>query len=52
MTLKEYQNIETWAYAFVIKKAKNIVLWTYVTEGLNKEETPGLHTEKELLKTK
>ena len=35
----------------LLKKPKNIVLWTYVTEDLNKEETPGLHTEKELQKT-
>ena len=36
---------------FVIKKIKNIVTWTYVTDDLNGEEITGTIYEKELQKT-
>ena len=36
---------------FVIKKVKNIVLWTYVICDLKVEEIVGLFYEKELQKT-
>ena len=36
---------------FVIKKAKNIVPWTYVINDLNGEEIIGTFHEKELQKT-
>ena len=35
---------------FVIKRVKNSVLWTYVTEDLNSEKTVGVFYEKELQK--
>ena len=36
---------------FVIKKVKNIVLWTYGINDFNGEETIGIFYEKELQKT-
>ena len=36
---------------FVIKKVKNTVPWTYVTNDLNDEEITGTFYEKELQKT-
>ena len=36
---------------FVLKKIKNIVTWTYVTDDLNGEEITGTIYEKELQKT-
>ena len=36
---------------FVIKKVKNTVPWTYVTNDLNGEEITGTFYEKELQKT-
>ena len=55
MILLEYQNIKTflqWSEeAFVIKKVKNTVPWTYVITDLNSEEIVGKFYEKELQKT-
>ena len=55
----EYQNIQTFLQkamfqifeqVFVIKKAKNIVLWTFVISNLNGEKTVGTFYGKELQK--
>ena len=55
MILLEYQNIKIflqWSEeAFVIKKVKNTVPWTYVISDLNSEEIVGTFYEKELQKT-
>ena len=54
----KYKNIFTKGYVpncceelFVIKKVKNAVLWTYIINDLNAEETVGTFYEKELEKT-
>ena len=45
-------NTSNWSEeAFVIKKVKNIVPWTYVINDLNGEEIIGTFYEKELQKT-
>ena len=56
--ISKYKNIFTKGYVpnwsedvFVIKKAKNTVLWTYVINDLNGEEIIGTFYEKELQKT-
>ena len=56
--ISKYKNIFTKGYTpnwseevFVIKKVKNTVPWTYVTNGLNGEEIMGTFYEKELQKT-
>ena len=55
----EYQNIQTFLQkamfqifeqVFVIKKVKNIVLWTFVISNLNGEKTVGTFYGKELQK--
>ena len=55
--MSNYKNIFTKAYvpnwsekAFVIKKVKNIVPWTYVISDLNSENVAGTFYEKELQK--
>ena len=40
-----------WEEVFVIKKAKNTVLWTFVINDLNGEEIVGTFYENELQKT-
>ena len=62
MFLSEYQNIKfffakgfvpNWSKeVLVIKKAKNTVPWTYVTNDLTGKEIVGTFYEKELLETK
>ena len=56
--ISKYKNIFAKGYmpnwseeVFVIKKVKNTVLWTYVINDLNGEETTGTFYEKELQKT-
>ena len=56
--ISKYKNIFTKGYVpnwseevFVIKKAKNTVLWTYAINDLNGEEIIGTFYEKELQKT-
>ena len=56
--ISKYKNIFSKGYTpnwseevFVIKKVKNTVPWTYVTNGLNGEEIMGTFYEKELQKT-
>ena len=50
--ISKYKNIfANWSEeVFVIKKIKNTVPWTYVTDDLNGEETTGTFYEKELQK--
>ena len=55
--ISKYKNIFAKGYtpnwseeAFVIKKIKNAVPWTYVIDGLNGEEISGTFYEKELQK--
>ena len=55
--MSNYKNIFTKGYvpnwsekAFVIKKVKNIVPWTYVISDLNNENVVGTFYEKELQK--
>ena len=55
--MSNYKNIFTKGYvpnwseeAFVIKKVKNIVPWTYVISDLNSENVVGTFCEKELQK--
>ena len=55
--ISKYKNIFAKGYtpnwsekAFVIKKVKNTVLWTYVINDLNSEEIVGTFYEKELQK--
>ena len=62
MIMSEYQNIKKYfAKGFVpncskevlvIKKAKNTVPWTYVTNDLTGKEIVGMFYEKEFLETK
>ena len=56
--ISKYKNIFAKGYmphrseeAFVIKKVKNTVPWTYVINDLNDEEITGTFYEKELQKT-
>ena len=56
--ISKYKNIFAKGYTpnwsedvFVIKKVKNTVPWTYVTNDLNGEEIIGTFYEKELQKT-
>ena len=61
MILLEYQNLKNifakgyttnwWEEVFVIKKAKNTVLLTFVINDLNGEEIVGTFYENELQKT-
>ena len=58
MRISKYKNIFEKGYipkcseeAFVIKKVKNTVLWTYSIGYLNDEEIVGTFYEKELQKT-
>ena len=60
LILLEYQNIKLFLQkvtlqideAFVMKKVKNTVPWTYVISDSNREEIVGMLYEKELQKTK
>ena len=56
--ISKYKNIFVKGYmpnwseeVFIIKKVKNIVLWTYVINDVNSEEIIGTFYEKELQKT-
>ena len=56
--ISKYKNIfakgctQNWSEeAFVIKKVKNTVTWTYIINDLNGEEIIGIFYEKELQKT-
>ena len=51
--ISKYKNIFAKGYtpSFLIKKAKNTVLWTYVTEDVHREEIIATFYEKELQKT-
>ena len=54
--ISKYKNIfdtgytQYWSEAFVIKKIKNTVLWTYVIRNFNGEEIVGTFYEKEMQK--
>ena len=58
MRISKYKNVFAKEYtpnwseeAFVIKKVKNTLPWTYVTYDLNGEEITGIFYQKELQRT-